>query len=78
MEVTARIFGNNGLLLGTDSTFVSGRSRRLMSSRMVTDTALFRDAAYHSPGDTPDHVSYEHLARVVSGLEEVIIELATP
>ena len=40
VEVTARIFGNNGGLIGTDSTFVSGRSRRLVTSRMVTDTTL--------------------------------------
>ena len=40
VEITARIFGNNGQLLGTDSTFINGRSRRLVSSQMVTDTTL--------------------------------------
>ena len=44
---------------------------------MVTDTAPFRYAAYHTPMDTPERVRYGHLARVVAGLENVIVELAT-
>lgn len=43
---------------------------------MVTDTALFRDPFYHSANDTPDHVHYEHVARVVSGLQQVILDIA--
>jgi Zn-dependent M28 family amino/carboxypeptidase len=39
---------------------------------MVTDTALFRDPYYHTANDTPDHIHYDHLARVVSGLQQVI------
>ncbi len=39
---------------------------------MVTDTALFRYPHYHTFGDTPDKVDYERLARVVSGLDQVI------
>jgi hypothetical protein len=39
---------------------------------MITDTALFRYPHYHSPADSPDKVDYERLARVVSGLEQVI------
>lgn len=42
---------------------------------MVTDTALFRYPYYHTPEDTPDKVNFEHLARVVSGLEAVIKNL---
>ncbi len=44
---------------------------------MVTDTALFRYEPYHTPGDTPDRVRYEHLTRVVAGLEEVVVDLAS-
>lgn len=44
---------------------------------MVTDTALFRYPAYHTAADTPDQVDYTRLARVVSGLEQVIATLAT-
>ena len=43
---------------------------------MVTDTALFRDPYYHTANDTPDHIHYDHLARVVSGLQHVIRNVA--
>ena len=43
-----------------------------MPAVMVTDTALFRYPHYHTPADAPDKVDYERLARVVSGLEQVI------
>jgi hypothetical protein len=43
---------------------------------MVTDTAPFRYPHYHAAEDTPDKLDYERLARVVAGLERVIVELA--
>lgn len=43
---------------------------------MITDTAPFRYPYYHEPEDTPDKISYDHLTRVVSGLEHVIADLA--
>jgi Peptidase family M28 len=43
---------------------------------MVTDTALFRYPYYHSDEDTPDKVRYEELARVVTGLQAVVADLA--
>ena len=43
---------------------------------MVTDTALFRDPRYHTAWDTPEHVDFERLARVVEGLAAVVEELA--
>jgi Zn-dependent M28 family amino/carboxypeptidase len=43
---------------------------------MITDTAPFRYPQYHRPGDRPEMVDYERLARVVSGLAEVVIDLA--
>ena len=43
---------------------------------MITDTALFRYPWYHTSGDTPDKVDCERTARVVSGIANVIIELA--
>ncbi len=45
---------------------------------MVTDTAPFRYPAYHLPSDTPERVQYARMARVVSGLEQVIRALANP
>ena len=43
---------------------------------MVTDTALFRYPFYHSPEDTYDKLDYDRLARVASGIEIVVRELA--
>jgi len=43
---------------------------------MVTDTAPFRYPAYHSHADKPEFVQYERMARVVSGLQAVIAEMA--
>jgi len=43
---------------------------------MVTDTALFRYPYYHTRADTPDKVHYDHLSRVVAGLERVVADIA--
>src|SRR5262249_8248372 len=43
---------------------------------MVTDTAPYRYAHYHTPQDTPDKVDYERLARVVTGLRGAITQIA--
>jgi len=43
---------------------------------MVTDTALFRNPHYHSPGDTPETLDYERMARVVEGLAGVTRDVA--
>ena len=45
---------------------------------MVTDTAPYRYPWYHAPGDTPDRLDYDRLARVVVGLEGTLAELAQP
>lgn len=42
---------------------------------MVTDTAPFRNENYHRPGDKPETLDYERMARVVRGLEKVVIKL---
>ncbi len=43
---------------------------------MVTDTAFFRYEHYHTLEDTPEKINYNRLARVTSGLSEVVDELA--
>ena len=43
---------------------------------MVTDTALFRYPYYHLAEDTPVKLDYDRMARVVTGLEGVIRDLA--
>ncbi len=42
---------------------------------MVTDTAFYRYAYYHTEEDTPDKVDFERTARVVAGLAHVISDL---
>jgi len=44
---------------------------------MLTDTAPFRYPYYHLPGDTPDKLDYESMARVVEGMQRVIEELVS-
>ena len=44
---------------------------------MVTDTALFRYKAYHTPQDTPEKVIYPKLAQVVAGMTRVVVEMAS-
>ncbi len=43
---------------------------------MVTDTAPFRNPHYHKPSDTPEHVDFDALTRVVVGLSRVVEDLA--
>jgi hypothetical protein len=45
---------------------------------MVTDTAFYRDANYHQLSDTPEHLDFERMGRVVVGLQATILELAEP
>ncbi|HWB10757.1 MAG TPA: M28 family peptidase [Pirellulales bacterium] len=43
---------------------------------MITDTALYRNPHYHKTTDTPEKLNYDHLARVVVGVEGVLREVA--
>lgn len=44
---------------------------------MITDTAPYRYRWYHQPGDTPDKLDYDRMARVVAGLEPMLADLAS-
>lgn len=43
---------------------------------MVTDTAYYRNANYHTVSDTPDTLDYKSMAEVVDGLSKVIEDLS--
>ena len=45
---------------------------------MITDTAFFRNKAYHSRHDTADRLDYERMAQVVSGLFAYVKEISSP
>jgi Zn-dependent M28 family amino/carboxypeptidase len=42
---------------------------------MITDTAIYRYPHYHTPEDTADKIDYDRLARVVSALEAVVMDV---
>jgi Zn-dependent M28 family amino/carboxypeptidase len=42
---------------------------------MVTDTAFYRSAAYHTADDTPEKLSYPAMASVVEGLFQALLSL---
>jgi Zn-dependent M28 family amino/carboxypeptidase len=44
---------------------------------MVTDTAFYRYASYHTSADTAEKLDYDRMARVVTGLVPTIMELAS-
>ena len=39
---------------------------------MITDTAFYRNRAYHTPGDTADRLDYDRMAQVVVAVAEAI------
>ncbi len=43
---------------------------------MISDTVPFRNKYYHTINDTPDKLEYDRMARVVSGIARVVIEIA--
>jgi Peptidase family M28 len=42
---------------------------------MVTDTAFYRNSAYHTPGDTADRLDYNRMAMVVEQVHAAVKEL---
>ena len=43
---------------------------------MVTDTAFYRNARYHTPRDTPDTLDYRRMAKVVRGVHGAVRALS--
>ena len=41
---------------------------------MVTDTAFYRNKAYHTPQDTHDRLDYVRMAKVVDGVRAVLVQ----
>jgi hypothetical protein len=42
---------------------------------MLTDTAMYRNPHYHKANDLPDRLDYSRMARVVTGMGQVVAEL---
>ena len=43
---------------------------------MITDTAFYRNMAYHTPGDTADRLDYTRMAKVVIGVHQAVLSLS--
>jgi hypothetical protein len=43
---------------------------------MITDTALFRYPYYHTPLDTANRLDFDRMARVVEGIQRVVVSLS--
>ncbi|MEK6299890.1 MAG: M28 family peptidase [Acidobacteriota bacterium] len=43
---------------------------------MITDAAIFRYPNYHRRSDTPDKIDFDRMVRVVSGISQVVEDLA--
>ena len=65
-----------GLVQGVDWSDHKSFAERGIPDVMITDTALYRYAHYHTPADTPDKVDYATLARLTRALSEVVRDLA--
>ena len=48
---------------------------RAIPAFMVTDSAMFRNTAYHTAGDTWDRLDYDRMAKVVNGLRDGIVSV---
>lgn len=46
-----------------------------LNALMITDTAFYRNKEYHKPGDTPDRLDYNRMAKVVVSVFEAIKKL---
>lgn len=43
---------------------------------MVTDTAFYRNKAYHTQNDKPERLDYKRMAEVMSGVHQAVLDLA--
>jgi Zn-dependent M28 family amino/carboxypeptidase len=64
------------LVQGVDWSDHKSFAERGIPAVMITDTALYRYAHYHTPADTPDKVDYATLARLTRALTDVVRDLA--
>ena len=64
------------LVQGVDWSDHKSFAERGIPALMITDTALYRYAHYHTPADTPDKIDYVTLARLTHALTQVVRDLA--
>ena len=63
-------------LAGVDFSDHLNYWERGIAAVMITDTAFFRNRAYHTRDDTPERLDYEKMAKVVAGVYAAVHALA--
>jgi Zn-dependent M28 family amino/carboxypeptidase len=65
-----------GFVVGIDFSDHLNYSSEGYVGMMVTDTAFYRNKAYHRPQDTADRLDYRRMAKVVEGVRAVVMRHA--
>jgi hypothetical protein len=68
-----------GFIVGIDFSDHLNYAHEGYAAMMVTDTAFYRNKAYHTPQDTPERLDYQRMAQVVQGVHQAVwVEAVTP
>jgi Zn-dependent M28 family amino/carboxypeptidase len=62
-----------GFVVGVDFSDHLNYENEGYVGMMLTDTAFYRNKAYHTPQDTADRLDYDRMAKVVDGVRAVVL-----
>lgn len=65
-----------GFVVGVDFSDHLSYANEGFPAMMVTDTAFYRNKAYHTPDDTPERLDYRRMAQVVDGVQAAVLAVA--
>jgi hypothetical protein len=65
-----------GFVVGIDFSDHLNYANEGFVGMMVTDTAFYRNKAYHTPQDTADRLDYQRMGKVVDGVYRAVISQA--
>ena len=63
-------------MTGTDSSDHASYWREGYPAVMLTDSAYYRNQAYHEAGDTEDRLDYQRMAQAVAATYQAVVRLA--
>jgi hypothetical protein len=64
-----------GFVVGIDFSDHLNYAHEGFVGMMVTDTAFYRNTAYHTPQDTADRLDYVRMGKVVDGVFRAVMTL---
>ncbi|WP_455212509.1 M28 family peptidase [Kaarinaea lacus] len=76
MNLPVRSLNAPGALAGVDFSDHLNFWKYDYPALMITDTAFFRNKAYHTKNDTWDRLDYERMSEVVKGVYNAVLEFA--